>query len=177
MKPILLVVDMQNDFAANGKLPVHGHFHELVSNIKNNLYPQYKEIILTQDWHPYNHVSFDHFKPHCIAGSYGAEIDPVLLNDAKVTAIIRKGFRQDADSLGIVYDAKGRNNYFPLSADYDTIDICGVARELCVLESAEQLICEVFNVRVLWNYTLPVDPNTDAETKEILEEQGVEIVC
>ena len=88
---VLLVVDVQNDFCPNGKLPVP-HGDEVVPTI-NRLAGRFRHVVLTQDWHPRGHSSFasSHqgqapfssvrmsygdqtlWPDHCVQGTPGAE--------------------------------------------------------------------------------------------------------
>ncbi len=53
---VLLVVDVQNDFMPGGALAVP-HGDEVVPVI-NRLARAFSHVVLTQDWHPKEHVSF-----------------------------------------------------------------------------------------------------------------------
>ena len=57
----------------------------------------YDFIVATQDWHPIDHASFRSWPPHCVAGTRGADLHP-LLDMSKVHALIRTGFDRDRDS-------------------------------------------------------------------------------
>ncbi len=91
----LIIIDMQNDFMSGGALPVE-EGDKIIDDI-NTLAEIFKEnngiIVLTQDWHPKNHMSFatshsnknpgDEFQSegigpvlwpnHCVQGSKGAK--------------------------------------------------------------------------------------------------------
>lgn len=49
-KDILIVIDVQNDFCPGGALPV-AHGQEVVPVI-NRYASRFRDVILTQDWHP-----------------------------------------------------------------------------------------------------------------------------
>ncbi len=112
----LLVIDMQRDFLPGGALAV-ADGNAIVPGI-NALAVHFDHVILTQDWHPRNHISFASSHPgkqpftdtmeapygtqtlwpdHCIQGTPGAELDP-RLSIPHAELILRKGFRQDIDS-------------------------------------------------------------------------------
>jgi nicotinamidase/pyrazinamidase len=84
----------------------------------NALAARFDHVLLTQDWHPRNHISFasshpgkhpftdtveapygtQHLWPdHCIQGTRGAELHPGL-SIPHAELILRKGFRKDIDS-------------------------------------------------------------------------------
>jgi nicotinamidase/pyrazinamidase len=111
----LLVIDMQLDFLPGGALAVADG--DTVLPGINALAARFNHVILTQDWHPRNHISFatthglrpftdtieapygtQHLWPdHCIQGTHGADLHPDLaIPHAEL--ILRKGFRQHIDS-------------------------------------------------------------------------------
>ena len=112
----LLVIDMQLDFLPGGALAV-ADGNTILPGI-NVLAARFDHVVLTQDWHPRNHISFasthpgkrpytdtveapygtQHLWPdHCIQGTRGAELHPDLaIPHAEL--ILRKGFRKNIDS-------------------------------------------------------------------------------
>jgi nicotinamidase/pyrazinamidase len=111
----LLVIDMQLDFLPGGALAV-ADGDAILPGI-NALAARFDHVILTQDWHTPNHISFasthglhpftdtvqapygtQHLWPdHCIQGTPGADLHPdVAIPHAEL--ILRKGFRKDIDS-------------------------------------------------------------------------------
>jgi len=111
----LLVIDMQLDFLPGGALAV-ADGDAILPGI-NALAARFDHVILTQDWHTPNHISFasthglhpftdtvqapygtQHLWPdHCIQGTRGADLHPDLaIPHAEL--ILRKGFRQHIDS-------------------------------------------------------------------------------
>lgn len=112
----LLVIDMQLDFLPGGALAV-ADGNTILPGI-NALAARFDHVVLTQDWHPRNHISFasthpgkrpftdtveapygtQHLWPdHCIQGTRGAELHPDLaIPHAEL--ILRKGFRKNIDS-------------------------------------------------------------------------------
>jgi len=120
----LLVIDMQNDFLPGGALAV-ADGDAIIPGI-NALAAQFAHVILTQDWHPRDHISFAsvHGKQpftdtiqavygtqtlwpdHCIQGTHGAEIHPdVEIPHAEL--VLRKGFRRDIDSYSAFTENDG----------------------------------------------------------------------
>jgi nicotinamidase/pyrazinamidase len=122
---VFIVVDVQNCFTPGGSLAVKDG-HEVVP-IVNRLARAFPNVVLTQDWHTSDHISFasSHAgkKPfdvvplhygnqvlwpeHCVQGTKGAEIHPdVTIPHAQL--IIRKGYRQHIDSYSAFYEADGK---------------------------------------------------------------------
>jgi len=111
----LLVIDMQNDFLPGGSLAVAEG--DLIVPGINALATKFDHVILTQDWHPRNHISFastHNLQPftdsiqapygpqalwpdHCIQNTPGAQLHPSL-DIPHAELILRKGFRAHIDS-------------------------------------------------------------------------------
>jgi nicotinamidase/pyrazinamidase len=92
----LIVVDVQNGFTPGGNLAVAGS-DQIIPKI-NQLGDYFDTIVLTQDWHPENHISFADNHPdqqafqtieldygtqvlwprHCVQGTQDAELHPDL---------------------------------------------------------------------------------------------------
>lgn len=72
----LLVIDLQNDFLPGGALAVPGG-DRVIDPIRGLMtLPNWRAVVLTQDWHPADHVSFASSHPgrkpfESIALSYG----------------------------------------------------------------------------------------------------------
>ncbi|MBN1853921.1 MAG: bifunctional nicotinamidase/pyrazinamidase, partial [Pirellulales bacterium] len=118
---VLLVVDIQNDFCPNGALAVAGG-DEVVSVI-NKLSRRFAHVILTQDWHCEDHLSFASSHPgkkpldrvelpygeqilwpdHCVEGTPGAEFHP-MLDVAHCQLVIRKGYHREIDSYSAFFE-------------------------------------------------------------------------
>jgi nicotinamidase/pyrazinamidase len=118
---VLLVIDVQNDFCRGGALAVPNG-DEVIAPI-HRVAPYFEHIVLTQDWHPANHISFSTshpgknpfdsivlddcaqtlWPPHCVQGSAGAEFHPALhLPQAEL--VLRKGFRPEIDSYSAFFE-------------------------------------------------------------------------
>jgi len=120
----LLVIDMQLDFLPGGSLAVTGG-DEIIPGI-NALASRFDHVILTQDWHPRNHISFASthglqpftdtiqasygtqslWPDHCIQGSPGAQLHPGL-DIPHAELILRKGFRLNIDSYSAFTENDG----------------------------------------------------------------------
>ena len=112
----LLVIDMQLDFLPGGALAVTDG-DAIIPGI-NALAARFDHVILTQDWHPRNHISFASSHPgkhpftdtieapygtqtlwpdHCIQGTHGANLHPDL-SIPHAELILRKGCQRNVDS-------------------------------------------------------------------------------
>lgn len=176
----LLVVDLQNDFCPGGALGVDGG-HELIPIIQN-LMGRYDHVILTQDWHPADHLSFasSHrgkspydtaempygtqtlWPDHCVHGTTGAEFHPGL-DTTKAELIIRKGFRREIDSYSSFYEndrttPTGLAGYLR-ERGITRITLTGIATDFCVAYSAIDARKLGFDVTVLLDACRGIDLN------------------
>lgn len=157
MTAALLVIDVQNDFCPGGALAVPGG-DKIVPKI-NALMTDFKEIILTQDWHPAGHSSFASEHPgkapfetvemeygtqvlwpdHCVQGSHGGAFHPDL-DTAPAHLIIRKGMSLKIDSYSAFFE-NDRATHTGLDGYLQTRGITrlvmvGLATDFCVQFSA-----------------------------------------
>jgi nicotinamidase/pyrazinamidase len=182
----LLVIDMQLDFLPGGALAVAGG-DTILPGI-NALAARFDHVLLTQDWHPRNHISFasthgldpftdtiqapygtQHLWPdHCIQGTRGANLHPDL-SIPHAELILRKGFRQDIDS----YSAFTENDQqtptglagYLRERGLTRLFFTGVAYDFCVGFSALAAARLGFESIVLEDLTRAVNlPNTVATT-------------
>ncbi|MBI1394729.1 MAG: bifunctional nicotinamidase/pyrazinamidase [Betaproteobacteria bacterium] len=119
---VLIVVDVQRCFIPGGSLAVE-HGDEIVPLI-NRIATRFANVVLTQDWHTPDHVSFASQHPgkkpfetihlsygtqvlwpdHCVQGTEGAKFAPGL-DIPKATLIIRKGYHPNVDSYSAFLEA------------------------------------------------------------------------
>jgi len=156
----LIIVDIQNDFMSSGALAVKGG-DEIVAPI-NHLAQRFHRldslIVMTQDWHPPNHLSFastHDMKPyapyeskgigpvlwpdHCIQGTAGAEFHPQVQVEL-ANAIIRKGYHLTVDSYSTFIENDGKtqtglSGYLRVLGK-ERVFLCGLALDYCVYYSA-----------------------------------------
>ena len=156
-RSLLLVIDVQNDFLPGGALAVP-RGDEVIAVI-NGLAPRFANVILTQDWHPSNHISFaSHHagrKPfdtielaygaqvlwpdHCVQGTPGAALAAALVTTT-AQAVIRKGYHAHTDSYSAFVEAD-RKTPTGLAGmlrerGITRVYCCGLATDFCVAWSA-----------------------------------------
>jgi nicotinamidase/pyrazinamidase len=134
-KKALVVVDLQNDFCPGGALPVRGG-DEIVAPV-NALLASFEEaslpIVLTRDWHPKEHSSFQAggglWAPHCVQHTHGAEFHPSLRVPAGAM-VISKATRKNEEAYsgfqGTDLAARLRR------AGVKELFVCGLATDYCV---------------------------------------------
>ena len=176
----LIVVDVQNGFTPGGNLAV-ANADEIIPNI-NEIATYFENIIITQDWHPEDHISFaqNHanknpfdtveldygtqvlWPSHCVQGTHDAELHPNLkLPTAQL--IIRKGFHRHIDSYSAFMEADhktttGLAGYLKERA-IDTVFVVGIATDFCVAWTAIDAVTLGFKTFVIADATKGIDLN------------------
>jgi nicotinamidase/pyrazinamidase len=120
MNKALICVDVQPDFLPGGPLGVENG-HQVIPNLIE-LMNDVDIIVLTQDWHPENHISFStdpeyqdgSWPMHCVQGTPGAHIDHELFHAAvdtgKPVLIVHKGENADREAYS-GFDGRVVNQY------------------------------------------------------------------
>jgi nicotinamidase/pyrazinamidase len=175
---VLLVVDVQNDFMPSGALAVP-HGDEIVP-IVNRLAERFRNVALTQDWHPPGHVSFASSHPgrqpferialgygeqilwpdHCVQGSDGAAFHRDLaIPHAQL--VVRKGYHPDVDSYSTFVEADGRHTTglagYLRERGIGHVYLCGLATDFCVAWSAVDARKAGFQVTVIEDACRAID--------------------
>jgi nicotinamidase/pyrazinamidase len=200
---VLLVVDMQMDFLPGGALGI-ADGDAILAPLRALLEARaFRHVVLTQDWHPPDHISFASQHPgrqpferislygreqvlwpdHCVAGTPGSALYRDLPWEV-ARAIVRKGTDRAVDSYSTFrnnWDARGRRPLTGLGGyleecGFVEVYLCGLARDYCVKWSAEDAADHGFRTTVLWDLTRPVDPSSDATVREALLARGVRII-
>lgn len=179
-----IVVDIQNDFCPNGSLAVPKG--DEVVPIINDLMPKFTHTVLTQDWHPNDHISFaaNHadkvpfetielpygeqvlWTVHCVQGSVGAEFHKDLQTHyAKM--IIRKGYRQAIDSYSAFLEADratptGLSGYLHMHG-IKRVFVAGLATDFCVAWTAVDAVHFGFETFVIDDACRAIDSNGSLE--------------
>jgi nicotinamidase/pyrazinamidase len=154
---VLVVVDVQRDFCAGGALEVPDA--EAILPVVNGLVAAFGRVIVTQDWHPADHVSLASSHPgrrvgdrvtlpageqllwpdHCIAGTAGAELHPDLLVPPHAV-VLRKGVRRDGDAYSAFFENDGLTpvglEALLRETDAREVVLAGLATDFCVLHTA-----------------------------------------
>ncbi len=168
-RDVLVIVDVQNDFCRGGALAVPEG--DAVVPAINRLDAQFAHVVLTQDWHPPGHMSFasSHlgkqpfetieavygqqvlWPDHCVQGSEGAAFHPGLAV-SRAELVLRKGFRAAIDSYS-AFRENDRHTPTGFAAylrerGFESLTLCGLATDYCVLFSALDAREEGFAVQV-----------------------------
>jgi nicotinamidase/pyrazinamidase len=166
----LIVVDVQNDFCPDGALAVPRG--DEVVPIVNRLAENFRNVILTQDWHPPGHLSFASAHPgrspydiidmfygrqvlwpdHCIQGTPGAAFHSGL-RIPHAGLVLRKGLDRSIDSYSALHEndrttPTGLTGYLR-ERGITRLFLAGLALDFCVRYSAEDAVREGFVVVVV----------------------------
>ena len=194
----LLVIDVQNDFMPGGALAVKDG--DAIVPLINSLAKKFDHVILTQDWHPPQHISFasTHKKQlfetieiasgpqkinqtlwpdHVLQHTDGAAFHPDL-HIPHAELILRKGFRRHIDS----YSAFLENDHttptglagYLRERNLQRLFLCGLAYDFCVRYSAIDGNALGFETIVIEDATRPVNLlNSVTDTNEALTASGI----
>ena len=195
----LIVIDVQNDFCPGGLLAVSDG-DTIIPQI-NALLGNFAVRVLTQDWHPADHLSFaaNHagaapfsminmpYGPqvlwpiHCVQGTAGAAFHPALATKT-ADLIIRKGFRATIDSYSAFFEndrktPTGLEGYLR-ERGVTAVTFVGLATDFCVAYSAMDAARLGFAVTVLERACRAIDLNGSlAEARGLMQAAGVHLVA
>jgi len=194
---VLVVVDLQNDFCSGGALAVPSG-ESVVPEI-NRIAGRFENVVLTQDWHPCDHVSFasQHlpkrpydtislpygeqvlWPDHCVQGTAGAAFH-AQLSVTHAGLIIRKGIHREIDSYSTLYEndrvtPTGLLGYLR-ERGLKRIFLAGLAFDFCVRYSAEDARRAGFDVVVIRGGCRAIDVNGSVAATE-RSFKALEISC
>jgi nicotinamidase/pyrazinamidase len=174
----LVVVDVQNDFMPGGALAVPRG--DAVVAVINRLAMQFDNVVLTQDWHPRDHVSFASSHPgrkpfetmelaygnqvlwpdHCVQGTPGAALHREL-DATRAQVVIRKGHQRNIDSYSAFLEADratstGLGGYLK-DRTLRRLYLCGLATDFCVAWSALDARAAGFDTTVVEDACRAID--------------------
>ncbi|MEM5404585.1 MULTISPECIES: bifunctional nicotinamidase/pyrazinamidase [Paraburkholderia] len=177
---VLLLIDLQYDFMPGGALAV-AHGDEVVP-VANRLAQGFSHVVLTQDWHPAQHVSFaaNHagrapfetttlpygeqvlWPVHCVQGTEGAALHRDL-DVPHARAVIRKGHHADVDSYSAFLEADrktptGLAGYLR-DVGVKRVYCCGLATDYCVAWSALDARAAGFEAVLIEDASRAIDLN------------------
>jgi nicotinamidase/pyrazinamidase len=181
---VLLAIDLQADFMPGGALAVDRG--DEVVPLVNRLARRFKNVVVTQDWHPATHASFaashKDAKPfdtkrlhygdqtlwpeHCVQDTPGAALHPDLAVD-RAFLILRKGMQSAVDSYSAFIEAD-RKTTTGLAAllkarGIKRVFACGLATDFCVAHSALDARDAGFETFVIEDACRAIDANNSLE--------------
>ncbi|WP_291862226.1 bifunctional nicotinamidase/pyrazinamidase [Marinilabilia sp.] len=186
----LLIVDVQNDFLPGGNLAVPKG--DQIIPIINNLQKKFQLIVASRDWHPANHGSFasNHKKQkpgditelngleqilwpdHCIQGSPGAELSP-LLNQNFIQRIVFKGSNPEVDSYSAFFDnghkIETELHSYLQKKSVKRLFVTGLAADVCVWFTVKDALHLGYETFLITDATKGVNINPD-DTQKALDD-------
>jgi nicotinamidase/pyrazinamidase len=198
----LILVDVQADFMPGGALACDDGA-AIVPGIRELLQAgRFRHVVATQDWHPAGHISFasSHAgrKPfdsidlyghpqtlwpdHCVQNTASAQLHPAI-DWSAVNVVIRKGSDPRVDSYSAFQENHGPDGSRPSTGlagwlrerGVTDVYLCGLARDVCVLWTAQDAQRLGFRVHFIWDLTRPVTPATDEATRATLATLGIHV--
>jgi nicotinamidase/pyrazinamidase len=196
MKQALIIVDLQNDFCEGGSLEVKNanEIIPLINNIKQIFEEKFSLIILTQDYHPHDHISFNSspykddnhldldeltktwrgkFPPHCIIDSFGAELHKDLNLSGK-EFIIKKGDNKYKESFSGFENPKLAEKL--KGEDIKEVFVVGLAYDFCVGHTALDSKLLGYETYVISDASRGISDSTIKSTDEEFNLAGVKVI-
>ncbi len=191
----LLLIDLQLDFMPGGALAVAGG--DEILPLTNALAAKFEHVILTQDWHPPQHISFASahagqqpfaqievaygpqtlWPDHCLQHSSGAALHEAL-DVPHAELILRKGFRREIDSYSAFLENDHRTPTglagYLRERGLQRLFVAGLAYDYCVRFSAIDGRRLGFETIVIEDATRAVNlPGSMEETHAAFAKAGV----
>ncbi|MFX1260204.1 MAG: bifunctional nicotinamidase/pyrazinamidase, partial [Promethearchaeota archaeon] len=199
----LIIVDIQNDFMPWGAFPVQEG--DLIVDDINKVAEIFKNkkgyVVLTQDWHPKNHLSFasnhpgknpgDEFQSrgigpvlwpdHCVQDTEGAKFHKNLMIGL-ADKIIQKGVNPKIDSYSGFLDNDKKNDTglagYLKSLKIKRIFICGLALDYCCYFTAMDGVDFGFKGYLIIDLCKGIDlpPGNISNSLKNLKNKGIKFV-
>lgn len=198
-KTALLIIDIQNDGFQGGRLEVKNAIDIIphINNLRKN--GKFDLIVLTKDWHPKTHVSFQSNHPdsklfeeiyieetgvtqklwpdHCVQGTPGAEFHKDLIVDEK-DIIIHKGTHVEVDSysgFGTGPENTGLDDILKKNG-INRVFIVGVCYDYCVGSTATDAAKLGYETYVITDYTRSASPVSEKEMEKRMLEANCKLI-
>lgn len=187
-RTVLVVTDLQNDFAdPAGSLHVAGgeELVPLVDRLVGAARGAGALVVYTQDWHPEETPHFAAFggtwPPHCVKGTWGAELVAGL---DVVGPVVRKGSNGEDGYSGFTMRDPSSGATIPTGLEgllrgrgVERVVVCGLATDYCVGATAEDALALGFETTLLVDAVRAVDlvPGDGERTIARLEAAGVSL--
>jgi nicotinamidase/pyrazinamidase len=175
--------------------------------IINKLAQSFQNVVITQDWHHPQHVSFASQHPgkkpfeqirlpygqqvlwpdHCVQGTEGAALHKDL-SIPNAQLVIRKGFRQNVDSYSAFVEADRKTSTglaaYLKARGIRTCYVAGLATDFCVAWTALDARKAGFNATVIEDASRGIDLNgslakawADMKAADVKRVQSADIVA
>lgn len=166
MKKALLIVDIQNDFCPGGALGVEDG--DKVVPVINSIIDKFDIVISSQDWHPEDSIHFEHWPPHCIANTQGADFHPDL-KEEKIDLKLKKGTANKDDGYSAFEATNASLPDYLRKNKITNLYVCGLTTDYCIKASALDAINEGFHTNVIVDAIKPVNAKPGDDKKALDE--------
>lgn len=172
----LLIVDLQRDFCAGGRLAVAGgdDIVPLVNALVDEAEAVGAQIVASRDWHPPDHSSFSAFggpwPEHCVQGTEGAKFHPRLRLPARAL-LVSKAERAEREQYSD-FDGTGLGEALRRRG-VERVFVVGLAEDYCVRATAIDAAREGFETHVPRAATRPITPAGGERARAEMREAGV----
>ena len=172
---LLILTDVQYDFI-NGSLAVDGApemMEALAAYISTLPAGTFKNIVMTADFHPWNHSSFKEsggtWPVHCLQFSHGGAIfqpilDAVYKHGAEEVTMLIKGNNPAVDEYSVLQNPESGQRLVDIieENEIDEIYITGLCGDYCVGESILDLVAKGYGdkLRVMTDFIGNIDDGT-----------------
>jgi nicotinamidase/pyrazinamidase len=148
--------------------------------LANRLGARFANVVLAQDWHPPDHISFASahpgrrpfetirlpygeqvlWPPHCVQGTHGAALHAEL-DITHVQLVIRKGHHREIDSYSAFLEADRKTTTglagYLRERGLTDLYVCGLATDFCVAWTALDGRAAGFDVTVIEDACRAID--------------------
>lgn len=172
---LLILTDVQYDFI-NGSLAVDGApemMEALAAYISTLPAGTFKNIVMTADFHPWNHSSFKEsggtWPVHCLQFSHGGAIfqpilDAVYKHGAEEVTMLIKGNNPAVDEYSVLQNPESGQRLVEIieENEIDEVYITGLCGDYCVGESILDLVAKGYGekLRVMTDFIGNIDDGT-----------------
>jgi nicotinamidase/pyrazinamidase len=169
----LVIVDVQRDFySPEGALYVPEGYQIIPEIQRLAAEGDYDVVVTTQDWHPPEADHFEKWPVHCVAGTPGAQLHPVV-QAFNVPAFYKGVAGDDAYSgFDAINDDGETLGDFLIERGVTHVDIVGLALDYCVVETALDSATH-FRTTVMHEAVRPVNWGTGRAAIDRLDAGGV----
>lgn len=182
MRKVLFVIDMQNDFVAEGgalSFPAAREIIPFVTGKVKEALAGGREVLFTLDSHTPDDAEFKKFPPHCLVETHGQQLIPELLEiiapyqgtgQIKILTKNRYSAFFNTDLDAWLAPAGGR-------AKVTEVEMVGVCTNICCFFTAEELANRDIPTRVFAQGMASFDPEAHrAALGQMQSVLGIEVV-
>jgi nicotinamidase/pyrazinamidase len=169
----LLIIDLQQDFLPGGALPTPEGYH--IIPVINRIMKGFDLVLASKDWHPPDTVHFDHWPPHCVKDSEGAEF-PEDFFDQQIEQLFLKGTGQKDDGYSAFEATNVDLKYYLNKHGVHRLFLAGLTTEYCVKATAMEAIRNNYHTIIVKDAVAAVEANPGDGKKAIKEMESAGVI-